>query len=199
MNLPLLVITHLSAAGLGLLVSLLFKTVPHATAIEREKEMANEFVSLLDHIGDGLKKFFTSPVAADVEDFGISIAEAAWPGLTPFLTSLQASIAKAQALAQAANVSGDTTAQVVALALSDAQQAFTTYEQASGTTLETSQQQAIIQLVINLLASLPAPTNTTIAATPQASVSTSVAPVQPGAAVAAATQNGPGLAAVVPQ
>ena len=193
---PLLVMTHLIAAGLGLLASLIFKSKPQI-ALKETKVMPNGFVSLLDHIGDGLKKFFTSPIVADLENVGISIAEVAWPGITPLLSAVQASLAKAQALAAAANVAGDTTAQVAALTLADAQAAFTAYEQASGTTLETAQQQKIIQLVLQLLGSLPAPTST--ASAPAAPVA-SAAPAAPApVAEVAAAQPGPGLAAVTAQ
>jgi hypothetical protein len=202
------VITHLSAAGLGLLAWLLFKVKPRIE-VQEGKKVTSKFVSLLDHVGEGLKKFFTSPVATDIEETGITIAEAAWPGLTPMLSAVGASIAKAQALATAANVSGDTTAQVTALALSDAQQAFDVYEQTSGTTLETPQQQAIIQDVIALLGKLPAPG----AAAPAAPAPVQVATAAPAASAPApavqvatvqlasvpAAVNGPGLAETVPQ
>lgn len=211
-SVTLLTLTHLIAACAGLLAALLFKTKPQLVSTQiatiREEIVADKFVSLLDHIGDGLKKFFTSPVAADIESGGISIAEAVWPGLTPLLGGIQASIAKAQALAAAANVTGDTTAQVTALVLNDAQQSFAAYEQASGTTLETAKQQMIIQLVLNLLQNLPAPTNVAPAAPASTAtvinaapvpVATLVAQVAPGAAVPGVAQNGPGLATIVPQ
>ena len=170
---------------------------------EKEKEMANKFITLLDHVGEGLKKFFESPVAADVENFGITVAEAAWPGLTPMLSAVQAAIAKAQALATAANVTGDTTAQVAALALADAQQAFNTYQQASGTTLETAQQQIIVQLVLNLLKQLPAPpspasTAPAPASTGQVAPASSPAPAAPAPAPAAAVQPAPAVVELKP-
>jgi hypothetical protein len=187
--------------------------------------MANKFVSLLDHVGEGLKKLFTSPVALDIEDIGVSLAETAWPGLDALWTPLGAAIAKAQVLASAANTGGDTTAQVSALVLSDAQQVFQAYEQASGTKLESTQQEAIVQLFLKLLTSLPAPTNTApapaapaapsiqvvpepvpapIAAARPAAIAigplpTSVAQETPGAATPAAVIDGPGLHTVVPQ
>jgi len=197
----LLVMTHLIAHGLGLLVALLFKAKPKTAT--QETDMTSAFVKDLDRVGAALKKFFTSPLAADVESVGISIAEVVWPGATPLLTALQASIAKAQALAAAANVTGDTTSQVTALVLSDAQQAFQAYEQASGKTIETSQQTEIIQLVMNLLNSLPDPTSSATAASQASAAATQVSQTQPVAApvvaAAAAAQTGPGLSTIVPQ
>jgi hypothetical protein len=199
-HVTLLALTHLIAVGLGLLASLSYRK-PQQIETIREEIVADKFVSLLDHIGEGLKKFFTSPVAADVEGAGITIAEAAWPGLTPLLSGIQASLAKAQALAAAANVTGDTTAQVTALTLADAQQVFATYQQTSGTKLETAQQNAIISLLIQMLQNLPAPpSNARAPAAPAAAVPAApVVQIQPGGAVAAVAQNGPGLASVVPQ
>lgn len=200
MNAPLLTFTHLCAAGSGLLAALISKRQP-ATTIHGRQDVTNKFVSLLDHIGDGLKKFFTSPIAEDVEADGIGIAEAVWPGLTPMLSAVQASIVKAQALAASANVTGDTTAQATALVLSDAQQAFTAYEQASGTTLETAQQKTIIQLVLQLLANLPAPTSTAPAAAVAAAkpVAAAPAPQLVTAAPVAAAEPAPAVAAAQPE
>ncbi len=128
--------------------------------------MANKFVSVLDHIGTGLKDFFENPVTEEVAQGGISVAELAFPEFDTLLGGLSKSLAVAQALAQAANVSGDTTAQVTALALADGQTIFNTYQQATGVTLETAQQQAIVAGLLNILKLLPAPTSAAAAPAP---------------------------------
>ena len=158
--------------------------------------MSNKFTSILDKVGDGLKKFFTSPVAADVEDTGIAIAEVAFPALDPLLTGIKGAIAQAQALAQAANPAGETTAQVTALVLADAQQVFAAYEQATGTTIETSQQQAIINLFLQMLDTIPAPASTT-SATTAATATTATATTTVAATAAAAPAVTAAPAAVV--
>lgn len=117
--------------------------------------MSSGFVSILKDIGSGLKKFFTSPIAADIETDGLDLAEIAWPSLTPLLNGLKSSIATAQTLAAAANTSGETTSQVTALVLADAQEAFNAYQTATGTTIETAQQEKIVQAFLALLDSVP--------------------------------------------
>jgi hypothetical protein len=124
----------------------------------------NGFISVLDKIGDGIKWFFTNPVAVDVEDTGISIVKVAFPALTPLLTGIGKSLATAQGLANSAKTAGDTTAQVTALVLSDAQQVFSEYETATGTTIEPAKATAIINAYIALLDEIPGAVTTTPAA-----------------------------------
>jgi long-subunit fatty acid transport protein len=138
--------------------------------------MSAKFVTVLDKIGDGIKWFFTNPVAKDIETTGISIAEIAFPAVTPLLTGIAKVLATAQGLATV-NTTGDTTSQVTALVLADAQQLFTEYQQATGTTIETPQQQAIISALVALLNEIPGASNTT----PVASTSS-------GASINSATQ-----------
>lgn len=123
----------------------------------------NKFVTILDDIGTGLKKFFSSPVTAEVATDGIDIAEIAFPQLDTLWNGLKSSIAAAQALAQSANPNGETTTQVTALVLSDAQQVFQAYGAAQNppVTIETPQQTAIINAFLNLLKQIPTSSNTT--------------------------------------
>lgn len=118
--------------------------------------MADGFVTILDKIGDGLKKFFTSPVASEIEQGAISVLDIAFPAVSPLLSGIGKALATAQALAAQAVPKGETTAQATALALSYAQEAFTAYETATGTKIETAQQQVIIQKLLALLAEIPA-------------------------------------------
>jgi hypothetical protein len=163
----LFALTHLAAAGLGALAVLLLLKPQLNQGVD---PMASKFVNVLDDIGRGLKKFFTSPIAAGIETDALDLSEIAWPAATPLLNAIKASIAKAQTLAAAANVTGDTTAQVAALALSDAQAAFNAYQSAQGVTIETSQQENIIQAFLELLAEIPSAPAATAAPAPAPAV-----------------------------
>lgn len=136
------------------------KPAPQPAIEEKEIKMSttNPFVNVLDKVGDALKWFFTNKTVEAVEQGGIEIAEVAFPALTPLLSGIGKSLATAQGLASAVNISGDTTSQVTAIVLADAQQVFQAYQAATGTTLETAQQQAIIQAFINLLSIIPGST-----------------------------------------
>ena len=121
--------------------------------------MTNKFVTVLDSVGAALKKFFTSPVASDIVTTGIDIAEIVLPQADTLLDGLQKSYAQAVALAASANTGSDSTSQVAALVLADAQQIFQTYEQATGKTFETATEQQIVADLIALLNNfvVPAP------------------------------------------
>jgi hypothetical protein len=131
---------------------------------------------VLDKVGEGIKWFFTNKTAEEIESTGLSIAEIAFPAVSPLLTSIQKSIAAAQGLA--ANVpTGLTITQMTALIVADAQAAFAEYESASGSVIETKQQQAIVSLLIQLLQNLPGATTVTVPTVPASapSVQTQVA------------------------
>lgn len=103
-----------------------------------------------------LKKFFTSPVVGEIEQTGIAIVEILYPGLTPLLTGIGKSFAIAQNLATQTNPTGDNTAQITALTLGDAQQVFQTYQDSTGTVIETAAQKAIIADFVALLQKISA-------------------------------------------
>ena len=136
--------------------------------------MSNAFVSALDKVGDGIKWFFTNKTAVDIEEGGLNIASIAFPALSPLLGGLSKSLAVATGLAQTAQTSGDNTAQVTALVVADAQQVFQEYEQSTGSTIETPQQQAIVNAFIALLQTIPGAAATTPATPAAAAKPTSV-------------------------
>lgn len=156
--------------------------------------MANAFVTVLDKIGEGIKWAFTNKTATTIETDGIDIAEIAFPAVAPLLNGVAKSIAVAQGLA-ATVPAGLSTAQMIALVASDAEAAFTEYENTTGTKIETAQQSSIITALINLLSSIPGAASTTVAtATAQPSVAavtaTSVTQAAPAVAVAASASAG---------
>jgi len=112
------------------------------------------FKSVLDKVGDAIKDVFTNKTAE-------AIADIAFPEAGTLISGLQKSLATAQSLASSATTTGQSTSQVAALVLTDAQEVFQTYADATGTTVETAQQKAIIAAFINLFASIPAATTTT--------------------------------------
>ena len=114
------------------------------------------FKSALDHVGTAIKDLFTNKTAEAIENGALDIAEVAFPAASTLIQGISKSLATAQSLAAAANVQGSTAAQVTALTLADAQAAFTAYETATGSTVETPQQQAIVAAIINLFSQLPA-------------------------------------------
>ncbi len=122
--------------------------------------MANEFITILDKAVSKVKEFFESPITTEVATQGIKVAEVAFPALDTVLAGLQKSFATATVLASTAAPATDTTAQVAAIVLADSQQVFQTYQTATGTTLETAHQKAIIAAFENFLAQFPAPTAT---------------------------------------
>jgi len=136
--------------------------------------MANKFVTWLDKVPEELKKFFTNPVVDNVISDGLGIAAIIDPALAPLFNGLAASATKAEALAAAANVQNGSGAQKFAVALADAQATFQAYEAATGKTIETAQQTAIINAVVTMLNNIPAAS---------ASPSVSSTPVTASAAV----------------
>jgi hypothetical protein len=187
------VLGYADLIGTACLIATFFlKPRPRAQKAAEEEVMASKFVSVLDHIGDGLKKFFTSPLAAGIEQTGINIAALEFPALAPFLNGLSTAIAKAQTLAKAANPTGDTTAQVVALAAGDAQDVFTAYEQATGAKFESATQQNVVGDLLSLLDGIPASSANPVvgAAGTAATTATGAAPsVAAPAAAPAAVSN----------
>lgn len=160
----------------------------------------SKFVSFLDHIGSGLKHFFTSPVAANVITSGLGIAGLIDPPLIPLFSAIGAAVTRAETLAAAANAQSGSGPQKLALALSDAQSAFKAYEDARGVTIESAQQTAIINAVVamfNNIPATPATTDTTQAAAVSAPAPAAVAPVAAAPAVVVQAVSGPGLHAVV--
>jgi len=152
---------------------------------KKEQIMADKFITALDKVGDALKWFFTNKTAVEIESGGLQIAEIAFPAVAPLLSAVQKSIATAQGLA--ANVpSGLNTSQMTALVMSDAQAAFAEYETATGSKIETTQQQSIISLMISLLQNIPGSTST---ASTSATISTTapVASTVPAASASAGT------------
>jgi hypothetical protein len=159
------------------------------------------FKSVIDNVGANLKKFFTNPVVDDVVEGGITVAEIALPELDTVLTGLSKSFATATALAQSANTTGDTTAQVAALMLGDGQAIFSEYLTATNSTIETAQQKAVIAAFQILLANLPASTVAPAVAAPVVvpPIAGTVAAIQAVFAppvVAHPVVESPGLAAV---
>jgi hypothetical protein len=159
--------------------------------------MSNKFITALDHVGDAIKDLFTNKTAVAIEDGALDIAEVAFPAASTLIQGISKSLATAQALAAAANVSGSTAAQVTALTLADAQTAFSAYETATGSTVETPQQKAIVAAIVNLFQQLPAAASTVAPATAgaegagpasglAATSTTAAEPVAPPAAVPAA-------------
>jgi hypothetical protein len=138
--------------------------------------MANKFITWLDAVPADLKKFFTNPVVDSTITDGLNVAAIIDPALAPLLVGIAASVTKAEALAAAANVQSGSGEQKLALATADAQAAFTAYETATGTTIETAQQTAIINSIVALLNQIPsstaATTSTSTAPSVQAQVST---------------------------
>lgn len=121
--------------------------------------MSNKFVSILDEVGHGIKWFFTNKTAENIEQEGIALTEVAFPALDPLLGGLSKSLATAQGLAANINTTGDTTAQVAAIVVADAQSVFQAYGAAQNppVTLETDNQKAIVQAFINLIKVIPSP------------------------------------------
>lgn len=142
--------------------------------------MSNKFVTILDDVGRGLKWFFTNKTAEEIEQTALSVTEVAFPALSGLLTGIGKSLATAQGLASAANTTGQSTVQVTALAIADAQEVFQEYQTATGTTIETAQQKAIIQAFINLLQEIPAGTTVPVP-TPATSTSAPASTVSPSA------------------
>lgn len=122
--------------------------------------MASKFLSWLDNVPKELKKFFTNPVVDDTIISGLGIAGLVDPALAPLFNGVAASITKAEALAEAANVQSGSGAQKLALAVADAQQAFQVYEQATNSKLESAQQTAIVNAIVALLNNIPAQNST---------------------------------------
>ena len=120
----------------------------------------SKFITILDRIGESIKWFFTNPIAANMENTGITIAEIAAPGLTPLLTGIQTSLTVAHSLAKTAAPGTDTASQVAAVILADTQQVFAAYTASTGTQIETAQQKAIINAFIALLNEIPGATVT---------------------------------------
>jgi len=153
---------------------------------KKEQIMADKFVTALDKVGDALKWFFTNKTAVEIESGGLQIAEIAFPAVAPLLSAVQKSIATAQGLA--ANVpAGLNTTQMTALVMSDAQAAFAEYQTATGSKIETTQQQSIISLMISLLQNLPGSTTVTAPVTASASSTAPVASAVPAASASAGT------------
>lgn len=126
--------------------------------------MSNAFVTALDKVGDFIKEAFTNKTAEAIEETGLEIAEIAFPAASTLIGGIQKSLATAQALA-AVNTTGDTTAQVAAITLGDAQAVFQEYEDATGTSIETVQQKSIIAAIIALFQQLPAASTSSTGAT----------------------------------
>ena len=110
--------------------------------------------SIWGDILGGLKRFFTSPITSEVVNAGGVIVESIWPGLTPLVTGVLASIAKAEALAAAAGAQTGSGVQKLAFATQDANAIFLAYQQASGKTYETATQQAFISDLVTALEKL---------------------------------------------
>ncbi len=127
--------------------------------------MANKFITWIEKVPADLKKFFTNPTVDAVITSGLGIVALVDPALSPLLNGITAAVAKAEALAAAANVQNGSGAQKLALALADAQAAFTAYETATGATIESAQQTAIINSIVALLNNIPASTTTTTTTT----------------------------------
>ncbi len=123
--------------------------------------MANKFITWLDAVPAKLKKFFTNPVVDSIITGGLNVTAIIDPALAPLLVGIAASVTKAEALAAAANVQSGSGAQKLALAVADAQAVFTAYETATGTTIETAQQTAIINSIVALLNQISSSTATT--------------------------------------
>lgn len=152
--------------------------LPMGPAVEAERPVAigpampaptleSKIQADINKFNAGLKKFFTSPVVGQVAQSGISILELIYPGLTLLLTGIGKSIAVAQNLAAQANPTGDNTAQITALTIGDAQQVFQTYQDSTGTVVETAAQKAIVADFVALLqkisaSSVPAGTASTV-------------------------------------
>jgi hypothetical protein len=135
--------------------------------------MSNKFITWLEAVPADLKKFFTNPTVDSVITSGLGVVAIIDPALSPLLTGITAAVTKAEALAKAADAQSGSGAQKLALALSDAQATFTAYETATGTTIETDQQKAIVSSIVALLNLIPSSTtSTTTAAT--ASVKTQI-------------------------
>jgi hypothetical protein len=147
--------------------------------------MTSKFITALDHVGDAIKDLFTNKTAEAIEDGALDIAEIAFPAASTLIQGISKSLATAQALAAAANVSGSTAAQVTALTLADAQSTFQTYETATGTTVETPQQQAIVAAIVNLFSQLPAAQSSTAVVGSVTAGTVTPTPVQPVQPVAA--------------
>lgn len=130
--------------------------------------MASKFVTWLEAVPADLKKFFTNPVVDSVITSGLGVASLVDPALAPLFGGIIAAVTKAEALAAAANVQNGSGAQKLSLALADAQAAFTAYETATGVTIESAQQTAIINSIVALLNNIPAAT----VASPVATVTT---------------------------
>ena len=139
--------------------------------------MANRFITCLEAVPANLKKFFTNSTVDSVITSSLGVVAIIDPALSPLLTGITAAVTKAEALAAAANVQSGTGSQKLALAIADAQAAFTAYETATGTQIETTQQTAIINNIVALLNLIPssttATTTTATATTVQKQVATS--------------------------
>jgi hypothetical protein len=128
--------------------------------------MSNKFINILDDIGRVIKNVFTNPTAEKIEAATVSLVGVAFPQFQTLTSQIASGLLKAQSLATSANVTGDTTAMVAALALGDSQQILA----AAGVT-ETAHQQQIVAAVQTLLSLLPSPVVSTV---PAASIPTSV-------------------------
>jgi|GEM_PF-5958953 hypothetical protein len=136
--------------------------------------MANKFITWLEAVPADLKKFFTNPVVDSIITDGLNVAAIVDPALAPLLVGIAASVTKAEALAAAANVQSGSGAQKLALVTADAQAVFTAYETATGTTIETAQQTAIINSIVALLNQIPSSTTSTTSTPTVTSVKTQV-------------------------
>lgn len=112
----------------------------------------NKFISILDDIGNVIKKVFTNPTAEKIEAAGISLVGVAFPQFDSITNAVSSALMKAQTLAASANVTDDTTAMVAALALGDSQQVL-----AAGGITETAHQQAVVASIQQLLNLIPSP------------------------------------------
>jgi hypothetical protein len=117
--------------------------------------MANKFVSWLENVPAELKKFFTNPVVDNTIVDALGVGDLIDPALAPLFNGISASVVKAEALAAAANAQNGSGAQKLALAIADAQEVFATYEQATGVTIESTQQTAIVNAIVALLNNIP--------------------------------------------
>ena len=118
------------------------------------------FSSILSNIGYGLKAFFTSPKVDTAIGVGIDLTETLFPGLTPLLSGVSAAAGKAEALAAAAGARSGTGAQKFALALSDAETVFNTYEAARGVTVSASSKETVVNSMVAILNALESPVPT---------------------------------------
>jgi hypothetical protein len=170
-------ITHLAAGFSGVLLTLW--TFAKRLRITRTLEATmgkNVFVSILDHIGAGLKFLFANPVAEKLEAGGLTVLGTIWPGLTPLTSKIAKALANA-ATQVSAPLTGETLTQVIGIAAEDIEADLA----AAGIT-ETPQQQAVVAAFANFIGLIPSAPAMAAPATPAAPATASPASAAPVAA-----------------